>query len=233
MSDKLIIWCGDSWTAGSGLGINKKDLRFTTVASQLVDADCINLARSGTSIGHLIYKFQQIQRIHRIYADKKILVLFGLTVPSRLCIINENGKLNTVSVNDFDICAYNDWAYQVFNNRYINDETCIKLSWLAEQCNKHHIDFKFYNILCNSRDFKQSRFVENLNFADWLVDDQWSAYSELFDVENFDFNKMELLEKSSHGKKIKHIYMLEDQHPNLNGHEKIGRKLGSAIQQLF
>jgi hypothetical protein len=233
MSDKLIIWCGDSWTAGSGLGTHKKDLRFATLASQLAGADCINLARSGTSIGHLIYKFQQIQRIHHVYTDKKILVLFGLTVPFRLCIVNEQGKLNTVSVNKFDIRAYHEWAHYVFNDRYIIDETCIKLSWLAEQCNKHHINFKFYNILCNSRDFNKSQLVKNLNFADWLVHDQWSTYSELFDIENFDFTKMGLIEKSSHGKNIKHIYMLEDQHPNINGHKKIGCKLGHAINHIF
>lgn len=233
-SNQLIIWCGDSWSYGAGLGVCKKSLRFPTLVSKNLDATCINLSQPGSSIGHLVYKLSQIQRIKNQYKNKKILVLFGLTVPYRLCIRKEFGRKLTVGVNDFDLCSYRSWAKDIFNNHHIMDETCIKLSWIANQCKLADINYKFYNILGNYYDFEKSNFVQYLDCNDWLVDPNWSTYSELFDINNFNFSKMGILEKTMYGKSIIKKYMIpNDAHPNNQGHIKISQRLTSAVLSLI
>jgi hypothetical protein len=231
-SDQLIIWCGDSWSYGHGLGTNKKSLRFPTLVSKNLNANCLNFSQSGSSIGHLVYKLNQIQRVQN--KNKNILVLFGLTVPYRLCIRKEFGKKLTVGVNDFDLCSYRTWAKDIFNNHHIMDETCIKLSWIANQCRLANIKYKFYNILGNYYDFEKSKFSQYLDHSDWIVDPVWSTYSEIFDVEKFNFGKMSTLEKTTHGKNIIKKYIIpNDSHPNHLGHIKISQRLTSAVSSLL
>ena len=129
MSDfqnKLLVWCGDSWTAGAGLS-NKKQQRFSKIVQDELGIDSINLGRSNTSIGHLVYKLDQILKIKKKFPQKELLVLFGLTVPTRLCVESESGKKLTVSVNSFDLSAYKTWAIDVFSDRQSLKESCARL----------------------------------------------------------------------------------------------------------
>jgi hypothetical protein len=228
---RLIIWCGDSWVRGSGLDQKEKKLaRFSTVVSQQTDSKCINLSTPGSSIGHLKYKIGQILKIKRKFNNFKILVLFGLTVPSRLCVCLESGKLIPVSVNSFDKVGYVNWAHNIFNNQHIINETCMSLSWISDRCQQFDIDFKFFNVLCNFKDFEQSKFSQYLDQSHWLVDPYWSTYGELFDLNKFDFSKMGLIEKTTHGQKVvKDLFIKNNLHPNSAGHKKIANRLTQSI----
>jgi lysophospholipase L1-like esterase len=230
-SNQLIIWCGDSWTKGWGLStVQAKQFRFSSLVNNKLNVDGLNLSIAGSSIGHLVYKLEQIQRLQKSFPNKEFFVLFGLTVPYRLCIRPNFGKKITVGVNDFDITSYHIWAKDVFSNSQIIDETCLRLCFISDQCRKLKIKFKFYNILCNFNDFEKSKFVKYLNTDDWLIDKNWTTYSELFDIDNFNFDKMGILEKTTVGKKIKEKYfIINDTHPNIDGHKKIADKLASAI----
>jgi hypothetical protein len=233
-ADKLIIWCGDSWTKGVGLSTNTmKQLRFTSIISKQLEVPTINLAVSGSSIEHLVYKIKQITRIRARFPNKKILVLFGLTVPYRICIEHENGKRSTVGVNNFDMCGYKEWAVNVFNNREILKRTCLSISWIADQCCKNNINFKFYNILCNQFDFDKSEFSQYLDLNNWLVDPYWSTYSEIYDIQKLNFDKVATLENTTYGKDISKKYVLPDRHPNTDGHNKIAQKLLPEINLLL
>lgn len=232
--EKLLIWCGDSWTYGDGLdkGV-KKQARFPSLIGQQLEVDTLNLAKSGSSIEHLTYKIDQILRIRKKFPEKKILALFGLTVPYRVCIQQEDSRLITVSINDFDLCGYKQWAVNIFNNKEIIKRTCLALSWISSQCEKNNINFKFYNILCNQFDFDKSKFAQYLHYDDWLINPYWSMYGEIYDVAQLNFDKVAVLENSNTGKKIKQQYMLPCKHPNLQGHEKIANKLMPEIHQII
>jgi lysophospholipase L1-like esterase len=221
----LLIWCGDSWTAGAELKTPNQD-RFPTLVSDYLGIDSINLSKSGSSINYLIFKLKQILKIKRLFPNHNVVVLFGLTVPGRLCIENENGKKIFVSPNTFDLTAYTTWAKDVFSNKHIQTQTIINLIFLADQCSKKNIPLKFINTMCNWTDFQGNWFDQYLEESDWLVSLQWSMYSCLFDVGKFDFNKIDILEKTSHGKKIikKYIYPSKN-HPNISGHQKIAKIL--------
>ena len=233
MKKTLIIWCGDSWPYGSELLDRKKDC-FPKVCGNLLGVDIINLSIPGSSIQHLNFKLKQILRIKNKFINHNIIVLFGLTVPSRLCIEPDIGKKITVSPNLFDLCAYKIWAKDVFSNRHIQTQTIISLIFLADQCKKNNISFKFFNILCNFRDFDNSWFFQFLNTSDWLISPEWSAYSELFDINNFDFTKMGMLEKTSRGKLVVETYIKPSiTHPNIAGHQKIAQKMIPYITQLL
>lgn len=235
-ANTMLIWCGDSWTFGSNLteeNVNCKDYRFASVTNAALDVVGINLSRPGSSISHLVYKIDQIKRIRNNHPDKHILVLFGLTVPYRLCIETEYGEPKTLSVNDFDIHGYKNWANNMFNDVYALKETCLTISWIAEQCRKNKLDFKFYNILCNNNDFSKSRFSRYLDSSDWLVNEYWSTYSELFGIDNLNFSKVSVLEKTSHGKKCLSQYFLSDGHPNIEGHKRIANRLVPEIKKLL
>ena len=233
-SNRLLIWCGDSWTHGSGLENQiKKKARFTSVIGSRLGIDTINLSKPGSSIEHLIYKIDQIKRIRAKFPNKDILVLFGLTVPYRVCIEQDNGVSTTVGVNDFDLCGYKQWAVNIFNNREIIKRTCLALSWITDQCQKNNINFKFYNILCNQFDFDKSKFSQYLDSGDWLIDKHWSVYAEIYDIKELNFDKVAVLENSSRGKEITKKYMLSDKHPNIDGHEKIAKKMLPEINLLL
>lgn len=236
MSDALLVWCGDSWTRGSNLseqGVRNKDYRFSTLVNRKLGVDGINLARPGSSISHLVYKIEQIKRIKKHNPNKKIMVLFGLTVPYRLCVETEQGRAVPVSINDFDLAAYKSWASAIFNNAYAIKESCLALSWVADQCKKLDLDYRFYNILCNKNDFTKSKFSRYLNYNDWLIDENWSAFSELFDINNLNFEKVGILESTKHGKKCMEKYYLSDKHPNINGHEKIADKIAPYVGKIL
>jgi hypothetical protein len=236
IGNSLLIWCGDSWSFGTNLSeenVSHKDYRFPTLVNKALGINGINLARPGSSIGHLVYKIEQIKRIKQHNLDKRILVLFGLTVPSRLCVETDAGIARTVSINDFDLCAYVSWANNVFNNNYILKESCLTISWIAEQCRKSNLDFRFYNILCNQNDFDKSKFSKYLDYNDWLISEKWSTYSELFDIENLNFDKIGTLERTPHGKKCIEQYWLSDRHPNISGHKKIADKLAPHIEKIL
>lgn len=222
----MLIWCGDSWTYGVGLTARKQE-RFSHLVGQALSIPTVNLAQPGSSIGHLTYKLNQIQRIG---IDPT--VLFGLTVPSRLCIRQESGKKITVSVNSFDSFGFKPWALDIFNNQHIIDETVLKLSWIAEQCRKRHIKFKFYNILTNRLDFENSKFFQYLDASDWLVDMDWSMYGHLFGINNFNFTKMHILTQTNHGKRVLEKYFLPDHHPNAHGHRELAHTLIEHIKEL-
>ena len=232
MKNKLLVWCGDSWTAGSGLSHIKQD-RFSRIVQTDLSIDTINLAKSNTSIGHLVYKLFQILRIKNKFPNKELLVLFGLTVPSRICVESETGKKLTVSVNSFDVTAYKTWAKDVFSNRQSIKESCIAISWIAQQCKNNNIEFRFYNILSSFHDFEKSPFVQYLNPDDWLINPYWSTYSELFDLDDLDLDKMAILEKTSFGKSVQEKYRLPDKHPNATGHKKIGSRLAESLQKIL
>ena len=233
-SKKLLIWCGDSWTRGDGLEKNvKRQARFPSLIGQKLEVDTLNLAKSGSSIDHLTYKIDQISRVRKKFPETKIMALFGLTVPYRVCIQQEDSRLTTVSINDFDVYGYKQWAVNIFNNKEIIKRTCLALSWISLQCKKNNINFKFYNTLCNQLDFDKSKFAQYLNYDDWLIDPHWSLYQEIYDVAQFDFDKADVLENSNTGKKIKQQYMLPCKHPNLQGHEKIANKLMPEIYKLI
>ena len=232
MKNKLLVWCGDSWTAGHGLSDIKQD-RFSTIIQNNLSVDTINLARSNTSIGHLVYKLSQILRIKYRFPNKELLVLFGLTVPTRLCVETDTGKKLTISVNSFDTTAYKNWAVDVFSNRQSIKESCIAISWLAQQCKNNNIEFRFYNILSNFYDFEKSSFVQYLNPEDWIVSPYWSTYGELFDLDNLNLDKVSILEKSSFGKAVQEKYILSDKHPNVAGHKKIADRLTNSLVKIL
>ena len=232
VNNKLLIWCGDSVTIGAGLSNRKQD-RFSTIIGNNLSVSTINLARSNTSIGHLVYKLSQILRIKRRFPNKELLVLFGLTVPTRLCVESDTGKKLTISVNSFDTAAYKTWAVDIYSNRQCIKEDCLALSWLADQCKKNDIKFRFYNILSNFYDFEKSSFVQYLNSEDWIVSPYWSIYGELFDLDNLNLDKMAVLEKTSFGKTVKETYLLPDKHPNTLGHEKIAHRLIPFLKEIL
>lgn len=222
----MIIWCGDSWTYGIGL-TNRNQQRFSHLVGEELGVPTINLAQPGSSIGHLTYKLNQVQRI-----QGDCTVLFGLTVPSRLCIRQDSGKKITVSVNSFDQFGFKPWALDIFNNEYIIDETVLKLSWIAEQCRKRQIKFKFYNILTNRLDFEKSKFYQYLDSSDWLVDINWNMFGHLFGIDNLNFDKMHILIDSGYGKKVREKYFLSDLHPNAAGHYELSQTLITHIKEL-
>lgn len=222
----MIVWCGDSWTYGAGL-TNRRQERFTHLVGQSLGIPTINLAQSGSSIGHLTYKLNQVQRIHN-----NPTILFGLTVPSRLCIRQESGKKMTVSIHSFDKFGFKPWALDVFNSQYIIDETVLKLSWIAEQCRKRQINFKFYNIVTNRLDFEKSCFYQYLDPSDWLVDIEWSMFGHLFGVDNLNFDKMHVLINSGYGKKVLAKYFDDTLHPNAAGHIELSKTLIEHIKEL-
>ena len=231
-NNKLLIWCGDSVTAGSGLS-NRKQYRFSTLIQNELGISTINLAQSNTSIGHLAYKLSQILRIKRRFPDKELLVLFGLTTPQRLCIETDAGSRLTVSVNSFDMTAYKKWAVDIYSNRQCIKESCIAISWLASQCKKNNIKFKFYNIVCTFSDFEESPFVNYLNPDDWIVGTNWCTHGEIFDQDNLSMSKLFLLEKTSYGKSIISKYFTLCKHPNAAGHEKIAYRLIPFLKEIL
>ena len=218
----LLIWCGDSWSFGSELS-NPKLYRFPTLISNQLNVDTINLSKPGSSINYLTYKLKQILKLQQKFkTTHNIVVLFGLTVPGRLCIENDFGSKVIVSPNKFDICAFKEWGKDIFSNKHIQTQNAITLMFLADQCRKNHIKFKFFNILSNINDYNDTWVSKLLDHSDWLISPQWSTYCSLFDLNNLDFRKVHALESTKFGKTIITEFIKPNiSHPNIDGHKKI------------
>jgi hypothetical protein len=229
--NKLIVWCGDSWTYGAFLGNNRKRINFAGIVSKELNVPYVNISQPGSSIGHLSFKLRQILQIKSKFPKHEIFVLFGLTYPGRFCVQNDFGEKITVGVNSFDICGFKDWASDVFSNQHAANESCLNLRWLADRCINLNINFKFYNILCSQQDLSHSEFFNYLDSADWIIDWDFNLLGGLYDLEKFDVNKLHLLERTSHGKKTIKEYFLEDKHPNMQGHKKIANIMLPYIQK--
>jgi len=231
--NKLFVWLGDSWTYGSEID-NPKKYRFTSLIDQNLGIRSINLAKPGISIDYLIFKLKQLEKIKRLYPQHEIIALFGLTAPYRLCIEDQNLSKLIISPNVYDTVAFKSWGKDIFSDQHIKTKNIINLTFLADQCRKKDIKFKFYNILCNFKDFEGSYFTSYLDESDWLVSSRWSVYGSLFDLTDFEFSKTSALEGTSFGKsRIKEYIYPCRAHPNILGHQKIADFLTNYIKDII
>jgi len=234
MSDKLLVWFGDSWVYGSGLQ-GRVQNRLSSIIQDLLGLPTINCAQPGTSVGHLLYSIRKIERIRQWFPTKKIYAIFGLTSPYRLCIETYDGKVQTISHRNFDKEAFVDFGKDILSDHYVLKETCVAMSWLTHECLSRKIPFRFVNILGNYNDYTKSHFSKYIDWSNWLVSPTWSMYSELFNLTDIDFSKIGLLEKTSHGKIHLKKYFLEHDttHPNKDGHQRLALKLYKEVDEFI
>lgn len=232
-SKPLFVWCGDSWTYGSGIVAERKYKNFSGLVGSKLNVATVNLSQPGSSIGHLSFKLKQIKRIQARFPGHQLFVFFGLTYPGRFCVEKDNGKKITIGVNSFDAFGFKHWAADVFSNKHTANESCLNIKWLTDRCQELGINFKFYNILCSKQDFEHSSFFEYLDSKHWLFDWNSNLYGSLFDLDQFDINKMQLIEGTAHGKKILKNLFFHDKHPNEQGHEKLANIFISKINQTY
>ena len=233
MTDGILIWCGDSWTKGVELPLHQmKSHGFAGIISQKLNLKHVNLARSGSSIGHLVYDVDRILK-YKEKTSLPVFVLFGLTIYSRLCLENEYDQKTTIGANSYDITSYVDWAHNILNENFLLKQCCISLSWIGEQLEKADVPFAFYNILSSFYDFEKSKFSKYLDKDKWLVNPYWNTYGHLFNLEKFDTKKMQVLEKSTFGKKRFAELFMPGMHPNEQGHKIIADTLLPEIEQLI
>ena len=233
MTNGIFIWCGDSWTKGGELPLHqRKDNGFTGLVSEALKFKNFNFARSGSSIGHLVYDVDRIIKVKQ-KTNLPVIALFGLTVHSRLCLENQAGHKKTISANTYDTNAYVNWAQNILNDEFLLKECCLSLSWIGHQLQQANIPYAFYNILSSFYDFEKSKFSKYLDREKWLVNPYWNTYGHLFDLEKFDINKMQVLEKCSFGKKRLAELFMPGMHPNAQGHKMIADTLLPEIEQLI
>lgn len=232
MTNGILVWCGDSWTKGAELPVDQmKSHGFTGVVSAELRYKNFNFARSGSSIGHLVYDVERIIKVKQ-KTNLPVIALFGLTVHSRLCLEDEYGHKNTVSSNSYDARAYVDWAHNILNEDFLLKECCLSLSWIAQQLTQAGIPYAFYNILSSFYDFEKSKFSKYLDKDKWLINPYWNTYGHLFGLEKFDTKKMQVLEKSTFGKKRFAELFMTGMHPNVQGHKMIADKLIPEVKKL-
>lgn len=225
MNETIIAWFGDSWVKGYGIDRHiVRKVSFPSLISSELNLDFVNFARAGSSIGHLVYGIDRIVKL-REKTKRPVFAFFGLTYPWRVCIETSNNKKQTVGVHSFDISGYKEWGEKILTDYYVIKESCIVLSWISEQCQKNNIPFKFFNILTNFKDFELSSFSKYLDKDNWLIDPMWSTYSSLYGINDFDFSKIGILEKTKQGKEVKNRYFLPCQHPNELGHKVIASEM--------
>jgi len=226
----IIISCGDSWTYNSSQPRNLiKRTAYRTIVSQRLGLHSVNLSKPNTSIHHLAYQIPKIKRIAAKF-NLPVYTVFGLTVPSRMCVESESGFKQTVSAHSYDEKNYTSWAHNVFTDQFLAKQACITLGWIQAQMDTPYC---FMNALCTFSDFKSSIFSQYLDKSKWLIDPEWSAYGSLFGLDKFDFSKTAILEKTKHGKQCRKKYMLEDGHPNELGNKLIADYITQPLRTYF
>ena len=229
----IIVWCGDSWTKGAELPRHqKKSHSFAGLISQQLGMRHVNFARPGSSIGHLVYDVKKIIEIKK-RTQLPVYAMLGLTIYSRLCLEDENGKKQTVGPNTYDTNSYVEWAHNILTESFLLKQSCLSLSWVGKQLESAGIPYAYYNILSSFYDFEKSEFSTYLNREQWLIDPYWNTYGHLFDLPKFDINKMSVLQKTGFGQQRIADLFMPKMHPNKAGHKVLADAMLPDIKKFI
>jgi hypothetical protein len=232
MNNGIIVWCGDSWTKGVELPAHQmKSHSFAGLISQRLGMRHVNFARPGSSIGHLVYDVGKIIEIKK-RTQLPVYAMLGLTIYSRLCLEDENGKTQTVGPNTYDTNSYVEWAHNILTESFLLKQSCLSLSWIDQQLESAGIPHAYYNILSSFYDFQKSKFSKYLNKDKWLINPYWNTYGHLFDLSKFDINKISVLQKTGFGKQRMSEVFMPNMHPNKHGHQMIADALLPDTKKL-